>query len=146
MRHLFFILAAILLASCASTRYASTRDESRDSVRVSTRQLDSIFARLMQRDSLFIRDSIYVREKGDTVTKYVERVRYQYKLKTDTLYKYRTLRDTTYIERVDSVQIKQPVYIEKQIKWYNQGFIWLGKLCCLAAVIYALFLYIRRKI
>ena len=47
MRHLFFILAAILLASCASTRYASTRDESRDSVRVSTHQLDSIFARLM---------------------------------------------------------------------------------------------------
>lgn len=84
MKHLFTILAAILLASCASPRYASTYDESRDSTRVSTRQLDSIFARLMQRDSIYIRDSIYVREKGDTVTKYVERVRYQYKVHTDT--------------------------------------------------------------
>ena len=69
MKHLFTILTAILLASCASTRYASTYDESRDSTRVSTHQLNSIFARLMQRDSIYIRDSIYVREKGDTVTR-----------------------------------------------------------------------------
>ena len=146
MKHLFLILAAILLASCASTRYASTYDESRDSVRVSTRQLDSIFARLMQRDSVFIRDSIYVREKGDTVTKYVERVRYQYKLKTDTLYKYRTLRDTVYMEKRDSIRVEKPVYIEKPRRWYETGLTWIGGLCCISVILYALFLYLKRKL
>ena len=145
MKHLFTILAAILLASCASTRYASTYDESRDSTRVSTRQLDSIFARLMQRDSIYIRDSIYVREKGDTVTKYVERVRYQYKVHTDTLYKYRTLRDTVYMERRDSIRVERPVYIEKPRRWYETGLMWAGGLCCIAAIMWALFLYLKRK-
>ena len=145
MKHLFLILAAILLASCASIRYASTYDESRDSVRVSTRQLDSIFARLMQRDSVFIRDSIYVREKGDTVTKYVERVRYQYKVRTDTLYKYRTLRDTVYMEKRDSIRVEKPVYIEKPRRWYETGLMWAGGLCCISAIMWALFLYLKRK-
>lgn len=139
MKHLFTILAAILLASCASTRYASTYDESRDSTRVSTRQLDSIFARLMQRDSIYIRDSIYVREKGDTVTKYVERVRYQYKVHTDTLYKYRTLRDTVYMERRDSIRVEKPR------RWYETGLMWAGGLCCISAIMWALFLYLKWK-
>ena len=139
MKHLFTILAAILLAGCASTRYASTYGESRDSTRVSTHQLDSIFARLMQRDS------IYVREKGDTVTKYVERVRYQYKVHTDTLYKYRTLRDTVYMERRDSIRVEKPVYIEKPRRWYETGLMWVGGLCCIAAIMWHLVLYLKRK-
>ena len=145
MKHLFLILAAILLASCASTRYAPTYDESRDSVRVSTRQLDSAFTRLMQRDSVFIRDSIYIRERGDTVTKYMERVRYQYKVQTDTLYKYRTLRDTVYMERRDSIRVEKPVYIEKPRRWYETGLMWAGGLCCIAAIMWVLFLYLKRK-
>ena len=145
MKHLFLILAAILLASCASTRYAPTYDESRDSVRVSTRQLDSAVARLMQRDSVFIRDSIYIRERGDTVTKYMERVRYQYKVQTDTLYKYRTLRDTVYMEKRDSIRVEKPVYIEKPRRWYETGLMWVGGLCCISALLWAMCLYLKRK-
>lgn len=145
MKHLFLILAAILLASCASTRYAPTYDESRDSVRVSTRQLDSAFARLTQRDRVFIRDSIYIRERGDTVTKYMERVRYQYKVQTDTLYKYRTLRDTVYMEKRDSIRVEKPVYIEKPRRWYETGLMWVGGLCCISALLWAMFLYLKRK-
>ena len=138
MKHLFTILAAILLASCASTRYASTYDESRDSTRVSTHQLNSIFARLMQRDS------IYVREKGDTVTKYVEKTLYKWRTRSDTVYRDRLRVDTLYTERTDSVTVEKPV-IEKQIKWYNQGFMWLGKMCCIALILWAIFLYLKRK-
>lgn len=144
MKHLFTILAAILLASCASTRYASTYDESRDSTRVSTHQLNSIFARLMQRDSIYIRDSIYVREKGDTVTKYVEKTLYKWRTRSDTVYRDRLRVDTLYTERTDSVTVEKPV-IEKQIKWYNQGFMWLGKMCCIALILWAIFLYLKRK-
>lgn len=145
MKHLFTILAAILLASCASTRYASTYDESRDNTRVSTHQLNSIFARLMQRDSIYIRDSIYVREKGDTVTKYVEKALYKWRTRSDTVYRDRLRVDTLYTERTDSVTVEKPV-IEKQIKWYNQGFMWLGKMCCIALILWAIFLYLKRKL
>lgn len=145
MKHLFTILAAILLASCASTRYTSTYDESRDSVRVSTRQLDSIFARLMKRDSIYVHDSIYVREKGDTVYQYVEKLRYKYVNSVDTLYKYRTMRDTVYMERCDSIRVEKPVYIEKPRRWYEKGLMWTGSMCCIAAILLALFLYLKRK-
>lgn len=145
MKHLFMILAALLLVSCAGTRYSSTYEGSRDSTRVSTHQMDSIFARLMQRDSIYVHDSIYVREKGDTVYQYVEKLRYKYVNSVDTLYKYRTLRDTVYMERCDSIRVENPVYIEKPLKWYNHGFVFVGRLCCIAAILWALFLYIKRK-
>ena len=99
----------------------------------------------MRRDSVYIRDSIYVWEKGDTVTKYVERVRYQYKLQTDTLYKYRSLRDTVYMERCDSIRVEKPVYIEKPRRWYETGLMWAGCLCCISAIMWTLFLYLKRK-
>ena len=146
MKHFVFIVSLLMLASCASTRHASTTRIDRDSTYHYARQLDSLYRAFWQRDSVYQRDSTYVLVKGDTVTKYVEKELYRWRARTDTVYRDRLRVDTTHIERVDSVQIKQPVYIEKQIKWYNQGFIWLGKLCCLAAIIYALFLCIRRKI
>lgn len=146
MKQLFLILAAILLASCASTRYASTTRIDRDSIYHYTRQLDSLYRSIWQRDSVYKRDSIYIYEKGDTVTKYVEKTLYKWRTRTDTVYRDRVRVDTLYIARTDSITVEKPVYIEKPIKWYNQGFMWLGKMCCLAAIIYALFLYIRRKI
>lgn len=138
MKHLFTILAAILLASCASTRYASTYDESRDSTRVSTRQLDSIFARLMQRDSIYIRDSIYVREKGDTVYKYVERLRYKYVSTTDTVM--RTKIDTSFVERVELREVEQ------QVEWYNKCFMRLGQLVCAAIILCVLYYFISKRL
>lgn len=146
MKH-FILIAALLLmlASCGSMRHASTTRIDRDSTYMSTQRLDSLFRAIAQHDSIFVRDSIFIREKGDTVTKYVERTRYRYKTRTDTLYKDRLLRDTVFINRTDSVTVEKPVYIEKPIKWYNKAFIYCGRLCCLAAILWALFLYLKRK-
>lgn len=146
MKHLFTILTAILLAGCASTRYASTYEGSRDSTRVSTHQMDSIFSRLMQRDSIYVHDSIYVREKGDTVYQYVEKLRYKYVNSVDTMYKYRNLRDTVYIERCDSIRVEKPVYIEKPRRWYEKGLMLAGSMCCIALILLTLFMYLKRKI
>lgn len=146
MKPIIVFISLLMLASCASTRHASTARIDRDSTYTSTQRLDSLFRAIMQRDSIYRRDSIFVREKGDTVTKYVERVRYQYKTRTDTVYRDRTVRDTVFINRTDSVRVEKPVYIEKPIKWYNQAFIWCGKMCCLAFILWVLFLYLKRKI
>ena len=145
MKHLLWILIALCLVSCAGPRYTSTTSAKQESDYVNTLRLDSLFRSAMQRDSIYVHDSIYVREKGDTVTKYVEKVRYQYKTLTDTIYRNISQRDTVYIERTDSVVVEKPCYIEKRLKWYESGFLWLGKMCCIAAILWALFLYLKRK-
>lgn len=145
MKHLLFILVALILASCASQRRASEVTKESNSEYITRQHLDSLFTASMRRDSVFMRDSIYVFQKGDTITQYVERIRYQYKNRTDTLFRNIVACDTVFIERTDSVAVDRPVYIEKPLKWHQQGFIWLGKLCCLAAILWALFLYLKRK-
>ena len=146
MRYLTALIALILLAGCASTRRAvNTYQVQQDSTHSSTQRLDSLFRVMMQHDSIYQRDSIYIREKGDTITKYVERIRYQLEKRTDTLYRDLLRIDTLIVVRTDSVTVEKPVYIEKQMKWYDKGFIWVGRLCCLAAILWALFLYLKRK-
>lgn len=142
MRHIFWIVALLMLMSCAATRKAST--EVTDNYR-STEKLDSIFITAIQRDSIYLHDSIYVRETGDTVYKYVEKLRYKYVNSVDTLYRTIVRVDTAYVERTKVEIREKPVYIEKQVKWYNKGFMWLGRICCLAAILWAIFLYIKRK-
>mgnify|MGYP004617403013 FL=1 len=146
MKYLTALIALLMLAGCASTRRAvNTYQMQQDSTYSSVQRLDSLFRAIMQRDSTYQRDSIYIREKGDTVTKYVERTKYRIVTRTDTLYRDRIRTDTLYINRTDSVTVEKPVYIEKQMKWYDKGFIWVGRLCCLAAILWALFLYLKRK-
>lgn len=45
------------------------------------------------------KDSVYIREKGDTVFKYVERIRYRDRFHMDTLLQVREIHDTTVVER-----------------------------------------------
>lgn len=144
MKYLYIVLLTLCLAGCASTKKALT-STSQDQAYISADRLDSLFRASLQRDSVFIRDSIYVREKGDTILQYVEKVRYQYKTRTDTIYRNISLRDTVYLERTDSVTIEKPRYIEKPIAWYNQGFIWLGKVFVAAFIIILLYFTIKRK-
>lgn len=143
MKRIFWITVLLFLTGCASTRKASTTEV--DNNYRSTEKLDSIFITAIQRDSIYLRDSIYVREKGDTVYKYVEKLRYKYVNSVDTLYRTIVRVDTAYVDRTKVEIREKPVYIEKQVKWYNKGFMWLGRICCLAAILWAIFLYIKRK-
>ena len=125
-RAVILLLAALLLAACSTIRY----------VPVETVRSDTLIRNETRLDSIYVRDSIYVYQKGDTVTKYVEKWRYKYKTKTDTLY----------IAKRDTVTVTVTEVREKPIKWYNQGFIWVGRLCCIALILWAIFLYLRRKL
>ena len=145
MKNLITLLSTLLLMGCASTRYASTTQISRDSTYNYAQQLDSLYRAIWQRDSVYKRDSIYICEKGDTVTKYVEKTLYKWHTHTDTVYRDRWRADTLYIERTDSIMVEKPIYIEKQMQWYNQGFVWLGKMCCIALILWVRFLYLKRK-
>jgi hypothetical protein len=75
----------------------------------------------------FQRDSIFVKEKGDTVYKYVEHIRYRDRYKVDTLVRVREVHDTTAVE----------VKVEKSLSWSQKAkigaFPWvmLGLIACL---------------
>lgn len=57
------------------------------------------------------RDSIFVREKGDTVFQYVERIRYRDRFRIDTLVQMREVRDTAFVERK----------VEKPLSWWQKA-------------------------
>lgn len=96
------IVTSMLLASaiwsCRAVRY----------VPVETVKTEKEYIDRWKRDSIHVLDSVFVLVKGDTV------FRDRYK----TVCKDRILHDTTFIERVDSVQVPYPV--EKRLtRWQS---------------------------
>ena len=83
----------VTLGSCKTTQYVPV-----ETVRTEIEYRDRLQTRT---DSIHITDSVYVKEKGDTVLIERWRTSYRDRLITDTA--------TVYIERVDSVQVPYPV-------------------------------------
>jgi hypothetical protein len=85
-----------ILCSCTSVRY----------VPVESVKTDSIYINKLQVDSIYMQDSVYIKEKGDTI--------YMYKYKY--LNRYKLLTDTMYVNRTDTIY--NVVEVEKQLsKW-----------------------------
>lgn len=121
-RIFLFIVIATIAAGCRTvTEYVPV-----ESVRMEYRD------RLTERiDSMWLRDSVYVAEKGDTVR--IERWRWRER--------YLYLHDTCYVERTDSVHVPYPV--EKKLTRWQQAKMDLGGmamgavgLCLLFSVIW----------
>ena len=95
---------------------------------IETVRTDSIFLAKLQKDSIYIKDSVFVRQGNDTV----------WKEKYKQIYKYVLQRDTVYISRIDSVQV--PVPVEKKIGFWEQkkqeaGLIIIGMVITLAILL-----------
>ena len=93
-------------------------------------QHDTTYVERLQIDSIYKRDSIYIKDKGDTVWIYKELWREKYKY----------LRDTVSIVRVDSVAVEREkiVEVEKPLSkwksWQLAAFPWLLGLLGLAGL------------
>lgn len=92
---LVFIL--YMMASC-KTEY----------IPIESVRYDSVFLEKIQKDSIFVKDSVYIRQKGDTV----------FKDKFIVVYKERLLRDTMLTVKTDSIPV--PVPVEKKRTWWEQ--------------------------
>ena len=114
------LFLSALFSGCKSIRY----------VPVETVHTDTLYQKVVQRDSIHIHDSVTIREKGDTVM--IEHWR--------TQWRDRLLRDTIYRSRVDSVQVPYPV--EKQLTKWQQVCIDYGKLTMGATVLLVIFLIV----
>lgn len=122
---MIFIFACIVTAICM----LFSGCKSVEYVPVPQVHTDTLIITQQQRDSIYMHDSIFVKQKGDTIsiehwhTKYVEK----------------QVHDTTYISKIDSVPKPYPVteYIEKELTWWQQLRIHLGGIMIFLAVILA---------
>ena len=97
MRRLFPILLLLLLCSCSPKVYERV-----------VYKHDTTFVNKVVVDSVYKRDSVFIREKGDTVYIYKEKIRERYKLH----------RDTTYIAKHDTTFVEKEKLVEKPLtKW-----------------------------
>lgn len=90
---------------------------------------------ISRRDSVWLHDSVFVSERGDTIR--IERWR--------TKYVERTVRDTMYRSRRDSVRVpvEVPVVreVERELTLWQKLRLWLGNIvivCAGAAAVYAI--------
>lgn len=122
----------LLCASCSHKVGDSVRSKS-DTVALVHVRTDSVYIK----DSVFTDRDTYMR--GDTVYRVISRVQYKDRWRT------RTRTDTVYRSVRDTVRVEVPVRVAERVKWYDKGFMWLGRACCIAALLWVLFLYLRQK-
>lgn len=99
-----FMCLLFVIYSCRTVKY----------VPVETVKVDTTYINKLQRDSIYMLDSVYVKEKGDTVL--IEKYKY--------LYRDKLVRDTLYMAKTDSIQVPYPV--EKVLTRWQQLKLELG--------------------
>ena len=99
MKPLYLFIILLTLAICSGCRTIEYYP-------LETVRIDTVYVNKQRVDSVMVRDSVHIIEKGDTVTEF--RLKY--------IYKYKDRTDTLYISKTDTVSVPYPV--EKQLtKW-----------------------------
>ena len=118
-------LTLCLCCACKSVQYIPVES-------VKTEYRDKIV-----RDSIYRYDSVFVKEKGDTLI--MERYRY--------LYRDKFIRDSVFIN--DTIRVPYPVEVVKQVKkpltgWQNFQ-VWCGRFALVAVLFLVIFFVLRLK-
>ena len=107
-------------------------------VPVESVRYDSVMIEKLMRDSVFVRDSVYLKEKGDTVFKYKDRFVYVYKNRVDTFF----------AEKIREIEV--PVPVERKLTWWERVKLnyaeWVIAVLVAIALVYALRQWLARKI
>ncbi len=116
------LIAAAILGSCTTTKY----------VTVPEYHTDTLIQTKLLKDSIYLKDSTHVSEKGDTIkiehwhTKYVKK----------------EVHDTTYISKTDTVPKPYPVEVEveveKPLTWWQRFRIKMANYIMIALLIWGL--------
>ena len=122
------ILFAVLFLCGCRTEY----------VPIESVRYDSVMIEKLMRDSVFVRDSVYLKEKGDTVFKYKDRFVYVYKNRVDTFF----------AEKIREIEV--PVPVERKLSWWERVKLkyaeWVIGALVAIALVYALRQWLARKI
>lgn len=119
-----FMCLLFVIYSCRTVKY----------VPVETVKVDTTYINKLQRDSIYMLDSVYIKEKEDTVL--IEKYKY--------LYRDKLVRDTMYISKVDSIQIPYPV--EKELtRWQQFRMDFGGWAMCIVVISIVIFIVYKIK-
>lgn len=83
-------------------------------------------------DSVYVKDSVDMYVRDDTVFIYKERVRYKYLNKTDTVIKTDTIPQIVKVEAIKEVEVNH-------IKWYQRVLMWIGGIVSLILAGYVIY-------
>ena len=114
MKHLLLILGVLLLCGC-KTKYVPVEVVRTDTTYITQHRLDSIY----------LHDSTYIHERGDTVL--VE--------KWHTAWRERERIDTLIQHRSDTIAVPYPMEVVKEVErslsWWQQFRLWLANIMLL---------------
>lgn len=121
MKTIITLLSCILLIGCKSVQY----------VPVENTIVKTEYKNTVSYDSIYFKDSIYIREKNDTV--YIKNIKYRYKYVSniDTILKNDTITNTI----IQEVEVTKEV---NKLKWWQKVLIALG-------VLFIVYIIIRFK-
>lgn len=127
------IIAAFIIAMIVCSFFTSCK--SIEYVPIIEHHTDTLIKTNVQRDSVYVHDSVTVTQKGDTVlmdrwhTKYVEK----------------QVHDTTYVSKIDSIPTPYPVEVkvEKQLTWWQQTRLHLANILLWLLAIVAVYYIIK---
>ena len=105
------LLAAMAAATSCSPRIIENNRYQRDTTYIQQVKVDSVYRR----------DSVFIREKGDTVIIYKERIRDRYVFRHDTLRLVKV--DSVAVERIKEVKVEKPLSAWETAK--IEAFWWL---------------------
>lgn len=136
-------LALTLLVSISSCRTVRQIEP------VTTVTHDTIIMSHQTYDSIYTRDTATCQYHIGTIDTTVIPI-IGHPLRVDTIYKdrlrytyrYKHLRDTTYINRVDSIPVIKTIEVEKQVKyvpWYTKTLAWIGAIVLLLVTIFIIY-------
>jgi hypothetical protein len=126
MKIIIYITALLCICcACSTTKYIpieTTRTEYRDN---------------FLRDSIYVRDSIFVKEKGDTI--FMEQYRY--------LYRDKIVRDSIFT--TDTIRVPYPVEVVKEVKkplsgWQNFQ-VWSGRIALALGLLVIIFMTLKQN-
>jgi hypothetical protein len=105
---------AALLTNCTSTKV----------VEVERVRVDTTYITKWQKDSVWLHDSILIKEKGDTVLIEKWHTQWRDRLRVDTIYQ------ATH----DTIPQPYPVteYVEKELNWWQRLRLWIGNIGLIA--------------
>lgn len=113
------VAVGLLMCSCKSVEYVPV-------IQHETHH-DSIYFTKVQKDSVWLHDSISIEAKGDTVR--IEKWHTKYVTKIDTVVKYKSVTDSI------PVPYEVPKYIDKPLKWWQKSLIWTGILALMVVIL-----------
>ena len=123
------VVVVLALCGCKSVEY----------VAVPQQHTDTLIITKHQRDSIFLKDSTHVSEKGDTVR--IEHWRTQFVKKE--------VHDTTYIASHDTIPAPYPVEVVKEVpaelSWWQQTRLHLANIVLWLLLLYVIFRFIKVK-